>query len=178
MRYQSLIDFGLMDWLLRKVSRFKAGRAHELRGRRSLVILSLSSGRISHSAGLEESAHHAMDCFFSTSLGPLADTTMVYAFRLGKDLGKNSNLKLPAKSHRINGPYVRLRAHNPKSVAGQAQVGGVWEKTPNPRPRCKFGTWGTQMTTMPALILFAEGLDVGFAVGIEQVFAALLPGGF
>jgi hypothetical protein len=28
------------------------------------------------------------------------------------------------------------------------------------------------------LILFAEGLDVGFAVGVEEVFAALLPGGF
>jgi hypothetical protein len=68
-----------MDWLLRKVFRFKAGS-----------IPSLSSGRISHSAGSEEAAHHAIDCFFSTSLGPPADTTMVYAFRLGKDLGKNS----------------------------------------------------------------------------------------
>jgi hypothetical protein len=78
MRYQSLIDFGFMDWLLRKVFRFKSGsRARELRGRRNFVIPSLSSGRISHSAGLEEAAHHAMDCFFSTSLGPLADTTMV-----------------------------------------------------------------------------------------------------
>jgi len=94
MRYQSLIDFGFMDWLLRKVFRFKTGsRARELRGRRNFVIPSLSSGRISHSAGFEESAHHAMDCFFSTPAGPLADTTMVYAFRLGKDLGKNSKLQ-------------------------------------------------------------------------------------
>jgi hypothetical protein len=49
----------------------------ELEGRRNFVIPSLSSDRISHSAGLEEAAHHAMDCFFSTSRGPLADTTMV-----------------------------------------------------------------------------------------------------
>ena len=28
------------------------------------------------------------------------------------------------------------------------------------------------------LVLFAEGLGVGFAVGVEEVFAALLPGGF
>ena len=78
MRYQSLIDFGFMDWLLRKVFRFKAGfRARELRGCRNLVVLSLSSGRMSHSRELEEAAHHAMDCFFSTSLGPLADTSMV-----------------------------------------------------------------------------------------------------
>jgi hypothetical protein len=45
MRYQSLIDFGFMDWLLRKVFRFKAGCiARELRGRRNFVIPSLSSG--------------------------------------------------------------------------------------------------------------------------------------
>jgi hypothetical protein len=81
MRYQSRIDFGLMDWLLRKVFGFKAG------------IPKLSSGRISYSAGSEEAAHHAMDCFFSTSPGPLADTTMVYAFWLGKELGKNSKLQ-------------------------------------------------------------------------------------
>jgi hypothetical protein len=81
MPYQSRIDFGFMDWLLRKVFRFKAG------------IPSLSSGRISHSAGSEEAAHPAMDCFFTTSPGPLADTTMVYAFRLGKELGKNSKLQ-------------------------------------------------------------------------------------
>ena len=81
MRYQSLIDFGFMDWLLRKEFRFKAG------------IPSLLSGRISHSAGLEGAAHHAMDCFFFTSPGPLADTTMVYAFRFGKELGKNSKLQ-------------------------------------------------------------------------------------
>ena len=30
----------------------------------------------------------------------------------------------------------------------------------------------------PLLILFAESLDVGFAVGVEEIFAALLPGGF
>src|ERR1700688_610565 len=30
----------------------------------------------------------------------------------------------------------------------------------------------------PLLILFTEGLEVGFAVGVEEVFAALLPGGF
>jgi hypothetical protein len=30
----------------------------------------------------------------------------------------------------------------------------------------------------PDSVLFAEGLDVGFAVGIEEVLAALLPGGF
>jgi len=81
MRYQSLIDFGFMDWLLRKVIRFKAG------------IPSLPSGCISNSAGVEEAAHHAMDCFFSTSRGPLADTTMVYAFRLGKELRKSSKLQ-------------------------------------------------------------------------------------
>jgi hypothetical protein len=77
MRYQSRIDFGLMDWLLRKVFGFKAG------------IPSLSSGRISYSAGSEEAAHHAMDCFFSTSPGPLADTDGVRVSaweRIGKEL--------------------------------------------------------------------------------------------
>jgi hypothetical protein len=28
------------------------------------------------------------------------------------------------------------------------------------------------------LILFAEGLEIGFTVGVEKIFAALLPGGF
>jgi hypothetical protein len=52
----------------------------------------------------------------------------------------------------------------------------------------KGGTWGARLSnfrynfgpvyTLPFLILFAEGLDVGFAVGVEEVFAALLPGGF
>src|SRR5579863_2752216 len=28
------------------------------------------------------------------------------------------------------------------------------------------------------LILFADGLEIGFAVGVEKIFAALLPGGF
>ena len=37
---------------------------------------------------------------------------------------------------------------------------------------CKDTSWILQ------LILFAEGLDVGFAVRVEEVFAALLPGGF
>ena len=35
----------------------------------------------------------------------------------GKDLGKNSNLKTPVKSQRINGPCVIKRAHNPKVVS-------------------------------------------------------------
>ena len=31
---------------------------------------------------------------------------------------------------------------------------------------------------IPLLILFTDGLDIRFAVGIEEFFAALLPGGF
>jgi hypothetical protein len=38
--------------------------------------------------------------------------------------------------------------------------------------------FGEVLWNLRLLILFAEGLDVGFAVGIEEVFAALLPGGF
>ena len=54
------------------------------------MISGWSAGHISYSAGLDEAAHHATDCFFSTSVGPLADATMMYAFRFGKDLAKNS----------------------------------------------------------------------------------------
>jgi hypothetical protein len=38
--------------------------------------------------------------------------------------------------------------------------------------------WRWSMARLRLLILFTEGLDVGFAVWIEEVFAALLPGGF
>src|SRR5258706_5695706 len=39
---------------------------------------------------------------------------------VGKTWERTQNLKMPAKSHRINGPYVRLRAHNPLSGIGNS----------------------------------------------------------
>ncbi len=55
------------------------------------------------------------------------------------------------------------------------------KKSQNPHPerrrvRHPNSFWRVRMCLR--LILFAEGLDVGFAVGVEEVFAALLPGGF
>jgi polyphosphate glucokinase len=128
MRYQSLIDFGFMDWLLRKVFRFKAGsRARELRDRRNFVILSLSSGRISHSAGLEEATHHAMDCFFSTSFGPLADTTMGYGnFPPAVDIPRRTRhilFRLSARrSRRRAMPQFQGASMKPKSSAKPLKI--------------------------------------------------------
>ena len=39
------------------------------------------------------------------------------AMVLGKVWEKTQNLQTPRKSHRINGPYVLVRAHNPKVVS-------------------------------------------------------------
>jgi hypothetical protein len=48
---------------------------------------------------------------------PLLDIMCRAAIILGKIWERTQNLKTYAKSHRMNGPYVVIRAHNPKVVS-------------------------------------------------------------
>jgi hypothetical protein len=115
---------------------------------------------------------------------------LLIASDVGKIWERTQNLKMPAKSHRINEPYAQLRAHNPKVVSsnltpatnlgftGRAHAPGLFvfvelrnrKEDRAPRdPRTKRRNLGHPALLAQARLRVLNGLDDGRSIEISMV---------